>query len=235
MLTSRAKNYLRAVRQHGLAASSVQYWNRLREKLFDRSLGIQSRDIISLRELGLEHEERRGHYPTSVDDFRRMAGFLRPRNADEVLLDYGSGLGRFVILAATMPFARIIGVELSPLLAEGARSNISSCERSLLCKDIEIIIADATGYDVPDDVTTIYFNYPFAGAILESVLGRIVASYKEKPRPLRIVCNLPQESAFFNMMQKADQFLLDKQLDLGAHRRCCVFSIKKSQLISIND
>jgi SAM-dependent methyltransferase len=227
MLTTRAKNYIRAVRRHGLAVSSVQYWNRLREELYDRRLGIQSRDIISLRELGLEHEERRGHYPTSIGDFRRMARFLRPRNADEVILDYGSGLGRFVILAATMRFTRIIGLELSPSLAEQARSNVLSCERSLVCKDIEIIVADATSYDVPGDVTTIYFNNPFAGTILESVLSRIVASHKENPRALRIVCNLPQESAFFSIMDKADHFMLDKQLDLGAHRRCCVFSIKK--------
>jgi hypothetical protein len=100
-----------------------------------------------------------------------------------------------------------------------------SCERSLVCKDLEIIIADATGYDVPDDVTTIYFNNPFAGAILEGVLSRIITSYNESPRPLRIVCNLPQESAFFSIMEKADQFMLDKKIDLGAHRRCCVFSI----------
>jgi hypothetical protein len=58
---------------------------------------------------------------------------LQPRNADEVLLDYGSGLGRLVILAAAMPFARIIGIELSPLLAERARRNLSICERSLVC------------------------------------------------------------------------------------------------------
>ena len=229
MLTTLAKNYMRAVHRHGLVASSVQYWNRLREKLYDRSLAIQSRDIISLHELGLEHEERRGHYPTSVDDFRRMARFLQPRNADEVLLDYGSGLGRLVILAAAMPFARIIGIELSPLLAERARRNVSSCERSLVCKDIEIIITDATSFDVPADVTTIYFNNPFAGTILKSVLSRIVASYKERPRALRIVCNLPQECAFFNIMEEADQFMLDKQLDLGAQRRCCVFSIKRWQ------
>lgn len=94
-----------------------------------------------------------------------MARVLRPRNSDEVLLDYGSGLGRFVILAATMPFARIIGVELSPSLAEQARGNVLSCERSLVCKDIEIIIADATSDDVPDDVTTIYFNNPSPGRI----------------------------------------------------------------------
>jgi hypothetical protein len=36
-----------------------------------------------------------------------MARFLKLRNVDEVLLDDGSGLGRLVILAATMPFARI--------------------------------------------------------------------------------------------------------------------------------
>jgi SAM-dependent methyltransferase len=226
MLATRAKNYIRAVRQYGLVASSVQYWNRLRERLCDRSLGIQSRDIISLSELGLEHEERRGHYPTSVDDFRRMAKFLRPRNADEVLLDYGSGLGRFVILAATMRFARIVGIELSPQLVEVARNNVSRCERSLACKDIEIVVADATSYDVPDNVTTIYFNNPFAGTILGNVLSRILASYKKSPRALRIVCNLPEECAFFDIMERADQFMLDARIDLGANRRCCAFSIK---------
>ena len=226
MLITVAKNFIRAVRQHGLAASSVQYWHRLREKQYDRRLGIQSQQIISLRELGLEHEERRGHYPTAVDDFRRMSKFLRPRNADEVLLDYGSGLGRFVILAATMPFARIVGIELSPVLVEKARTNVSNCKKSLLCKDIEIVVVDAMSYDVPGDVTTIYFNNPFAGTILESVLSRILASYRETPRALRIVCNLPEECAFFETMERADHFVLDEQLDLGARRRCCVFSIK---------
>ena len=36
----------------------------------------------------------------------------------------GSGLGRFVILAATIPFARIVGIELSPVLVEKARTNV---------------------------------------------------------------------------------------------------------------
>jgi SAM-dependent methyltransferase len=231
MLATFVKNCATSVRRHGLGTTAGLYWNRLREKSFEKGLGIRSGNVISLRELGLEHEERREHTPTSLQDFRRMEKFLRPRAQDEVFLDYGAGLGRMLVLAAMLPYKRVIGVELSPVLATRAQENISKCRDKLRCKDIEVFASDAGSFELGPDVTTIYFQNPFAGTILESVLSRIIASYNQNPRALRIVCNLPQESAFFSIMEKADQFMLDKQLDLGAHRRCYVFSIKNDQVI----
>jgi predicted RNA methylase len=229
MLATFVKNCATSVRRYGLGITAGLYSNRLRERLFEKRLGIRSGDIIPLRELGLEHEERREHCPTSLQDFRRMEEFLRPRAKDEVFLDYGAGLGRMLVLAAMFPYKRVIGVELSPVLATRARENISKCKNKLRCKDIEVFASDAGSFELGPEVTTVYFNNPFAGTILKSVLRRIVASYSENPRALRIVCNLPQESAFFSIMEKEDQFVLDKQFDLGTHRRCCVFLIKKGQ------
>src|SRR5690349_15293090 len=117
MLAAIVKNCATSVRRHGLGSTAGLYWNRLREKLFERSLGIRSGDVISLRELGLEHQDRREYSPTSLHDFRRMEKFLRPQAQDEVFLDYGAGLGRMLILAATLPYKRVIGVELSSVLA----------------------------------------------------------------------------------------------------------------------
>src|SRR5215470_7329568 len=141
MRVSLIENCVGSVRRHGLGVSARRYWTRLREQLYERCLGIRSSDIISLQELGLEHEQRREHYPTSVEHFRRMERFVRPRTQNEVFLDYGAGLGRVLVLAAMLPFKRVIGVELSPVLAQRARENLSRCESRLRCKSVEIIVA----------------------------------------------------------------------------------------------
>jgi predicted RNA methylase len=85
-----------------------------------------------------------------------------------------------LILAATLPFKRVIGVELSPILAAKARDNLSNVNARLLCKNVEVIVADAAAFELPRDATTIYFNNPFAGEILERVLKNIALSYRRR-------------------------------------------------------
>ena len=46
---------------------------------------------------------------------------------------------------------------------------------------------DATEYEVPDDVTIIFFGNPFVGAIFEKVLGKIQESLARNPRELAIL------------------------------------------------
>jgi hypothetical protein len=128
MLTGRVVNFVNSTRRHGFMKTIAGDWNRLRELIYERRLGIRSGEVIGLKELGLDHEERREHYPTGLSDFRRMKKFLQPETQNEVFVDYGAGLGRAVILAAMLPFKRVIGVELSPVLAERAREHVSQCK-----------------------------------------------------------------------------------------------------------
>src|SRR5262249_44300208 len=185
-LASTVGKCARSIRDHGFVTTTRLYWNRLRERMQERRLGIRSGEIISLKELDLEHEERREYSPTQFHDFRCMEQFMRPKTPDEVFVDYGSGLGRMLILAATLPFRRVIGVEISTLLAERARENISRCRRKLRCKDVEVYIGDAATFEVPTDATTIYFNNPFAGKILANVLDKIHFSHKQQARRMRL-------------------------------------------------
>lgn len=53
-----------------------------------------------------------------------MLDRLDIRGAAEVFLDYGSGKGRALIMAAQYPFRRILGVEFSPQLSLIASQNI---------------------------------------------------------------------------------------------------------------
>jgi SAM-dependent methyltransferase len=224
-LASKVGKCARSIRYHGFVATTRSYWNRLRERMQERRLGIRSGEIISLMELDLEHEERREYSPTLFHDFRSMEQCMRPKTPDEVFVDYGAGLGRMLILAATLPFRRVIGVEISPLLAERARENISRCRRKLRCKDIEVYIADAATFEVPTDVTTIYFNNPFAGNILANVLDKIHLSYRKQARRMRLICYLPTQSAFSDQICQSDGFELQHDVQLGEGRRCLVFLV----------
>jgi protein-L-isoaspartate O-methyltransferase len=57
--------------------------------------------------------------------FARIMQTLNIGHEDYVLVDFGSGKGRIVMLASELPFGRIIGVELSAKLHEVAQENIA--------------------------------------------------------------------------------------------------------------
>src|SRR5436305_42388 len=77
--------------------------------------------------------------PTDYLDFEYIASYLRPKAPNEVLLDYGCGLGRVILLASRFPFKKIIGIELAPSLVERAERNIQSFSGQRSCNDIQVI------------------------------------------------------------------------------------------------
>jgi hypothetical protein len=60
---------------------------------------------------------------------------------------------------------------------------------------VEIVVADATQYELPDDVTVIFMHSPFKGATFRRVLDRIGASLDRRPRRLRLIYKNPEEHA----------------------------------------
>jgi tRNA1(Val) A37 N6-methylase TrmN6 len=115
----------------------------------------------------------------------------------DVFIDIGSGMGRALVVAATYPFQRVIGVELSDELSDISRQNIDRVSTRLRCKDITVVTADATEYEIPDDATVMFMHNPFQGAIFEAVTKNILNSYDRKPRNLRIVYVNPIEESTF--------------------------------------
>jgi len=105
----------------------------------------------------------------------------------EVFLDYGSGKGRALMVAAQLPFRRVIGVELVPELCEIARKNIERAWPRLSCPKVEVHCADATEFVVPPDVTLIYLYNPFWDGVLSAVQNRIRESLDKRPRRLHVV------------------------------------------------
>ena len=114
----------------------------------------------------------------------------------DVFVEFGCGKGRVVHQAARRPFRRVVGVEISPVLAEAARSGLAARRHQHRCRDVEIVVADVTAFRVPDDLTIGYFYYPFTGQTFESVLRGIVESIDRNPRRVRLIFVSNRGSAF---------------------------------------
>lgn len=104
----------------------------------------------------------------------------------DVFLDYGSGKGRVIAVAATHPFKRVIGVEMSAELCATAHQNLDTA-RGKRCGAVEIIHIDAAAYRVPVEVNVIYFYLPFTGHIFKEVTEQIRISLAKAPRKLSIL------------------------------------------------
>ena len=127
-----------------------------------------------------------GYAPTSWRSLREMFKKLVITPGD-VLIDFGSGKGRTVIFAgANYEFSRIIGIEFDEPLRKISQENLDRWSGRRLCKDIELTHADATKYDLPDDVTIAFFGNPFTGDVFEQVLCRIQESLGRNPREFRV-------------------------------------------------
>lgn len=200
---SLAQNVAARARSHGVWHTANYAMYRLYDEYFLWRLGIrsamESTDAnMTRRELGFDDADFHDHAPTPLFYlFRAAMRHVRIRPGEDVFVDYGSGTGRAVIMAATYPFRKVIGVEYSPILNEVAVRSIDQVRAKLRCQDVEIVTADARLYAFPHEVTVVYFYNPFEGDVLAKVFDNIRQSLLECPRKLTIVYSRPR---FFEQM-----------------------------------
>ncbi|MEX1140863.1 MAG: methyltransferase domain-containing protein [Thermoleophilaceae bacterium] len=160
---------------------------------YERRFGTVTRGIVEADELGIAAEGRQGYGPSGWRTLRRVL----PRSAvspSDVFVDIGSGMGRVLLQAAALyRMRRVIGVELAEELNDVARANIERNRRRLRTPDVEIVTADATSYEIPDDVTIVFMHNPFGGDLFAAVADNIIASVDANPRDLRLIYEHPRE------------------------------------------
>ena len=107
-------------------------------------------------------------------------------------VDLGCGKGKPVIIAAGCPFRRVIGVDISPPVVAIARKNIGLCG---LAGRVELVVADAVGYDIPAGPVLIYLFNPFPERIVTLVMEKLVRRLAAFPdEPIVIVYMNPEHA-----------------------------------------
>jgi hypothetical protein len=133
--------------------------------------------------------------PTRVELFEQMIGASDIEPHRFSFIDYGSGKGRVLLLAARFPFRRVVGVEHSPKLHRIAERNL----RSIRFADrrsgpVESICMDAVQFRIPEEPVVLYFFNPFNRTIMHSVRDNVVRSYQGNPRSIVVIYLRPMHS-----------------------------------------
>jgi SAM-dependent methyltransferase len=103
-------------------------------------------------------------------------------------VDMGSGKGRMLLLAAELPFRRIVGVEFASDLCALARKNVETYRNSnQACFQIEPLHMDAMLFKFPPEPSIIYFYYPFERFVMEPVIRNLNRSLAAHPRDVIVV------------------------------------------------
>lgn len=150
---------------------------------FDRKYGVLTSGVTESSEAGIVDETARslavGYVPTREVVIRHiLENTTKGLDLEEyTFVDLGCGKGRTLIVAAQLPFKEVIGVELSPLHCEAAKTNIdrylSDVKNPALCRNVRVSCVNAVDFIFPDTNLLIYMYRPFLGPIFRHVADNL--------------------------------------------------------------
>lgn len=179
---------------------------RRNEKLFDETLGVDTRGIVPLSALSVEgntwiHGNR--YQPIAAYLFEQMMSALPIDHRRFTFIDLGSGKGRALLLASRFPFRAIIGVEFADELHRTCLDNIRNFRQEWQqCRNIQAFRGDAAAFDFPLEPLVVYLYNPFGPEVLSAVLKRIERSLEADPRPVYVVYGQPDHAGVFEESER---------------------------------
>ena len=181
------------IRRRGFLGSARYLFHWISEKYYEKRFRINSSGFVSLADAGcLDVDSNYGPYePSAYAPLFRALATLTIDPESDVFLDLGAGKGRVVIAAATKPFKKAFGVELSKSLTDLANANIAKASSMLKCKEVFVETGNAETYQLPSDVTVLHLYGPFFGPPMDALIDRIEESLRKFPRKLTIIFRFP--------------------------------------------
>lgn len=122
------------------------------------------------------------------------------------LVDYGCGKGRVVLYVAANAGCRCAGVEFDEELCRIAQENLAATKT----EGAVFVNCDATEF-VPEDENVFFFFNPFSEKIFVSVLNRIIVSFYENPRRIKLLFYYPDD-AYGAVLRNTDEAVFSESL-----------------------
>ena len=144
--------------------------------------------------------------PTSYEVLNRLAntGIIGKNNT---LLDYGCGKGRVDFFLSYQTRCKSIGFEYDERIYEKAAENKKDAVSS---GRVEIELANAEEFAVPETADCMYFFNPFSVEILRKVMARILESYYAEPRRIQLFFYYPSDEYISYLMTVEELMFTDE-------------------------
>ena len=159
---------------------------------FDLRYGTDTSQPVHRPQLGVNHyqSEKMGtsYFPTPPRTFHRVMKNLQLDFTHYCFIEFGSGKGRVVLMAAMYSFKEVIGIEYSRLLHDIAEKNLQTmCAKGGALAPVNLYCMDAAEYKIPAEPCIFYFFHPFTGYMVKLMLDHITEARMKAPQPDRIV------------------------------------------------
>jgi SAM-dependent methyltransferase len=169
-----------------------------RDDSLDRKYGIDTRGAAmpAAASGGRASAPHGYHYePIQLAVFNRIMRALPHDPAGLTFVDFGSGKGRALVLAALRGFRRVIGIEYDEDLHRIAQRNVARfVGRARLRVSIELRCADALSSPLPDEDCLCFLYNTFDEEGMVRAIAGIDASLRKRPRRLLIAYRNPRHS-----------------------------------------
>ena len=176
----------------------------IRENKWDKLLKIHTmgRDDSNADQYHYPYE------PTPYSVLERLAntGIIRKNNT---LLDYGCGKGRVDFFLSYQTRCKSVGVEYDERIYNKA---VENKESAISTGRVFFKAENAEYFAVPKVVDRIYFFNPFSLEILQKVMHKILESYYENPREMKLLFYYPSDE-YISYLMTVNELMFADEID----------------------
>lgn len=198
----------------------VRYWNiRLayftigHEIAGEKKYGINTTGINKLKRLSVVGDTKNNASIYQAANYfllEKAFEFLIEEKVSGAVVDFGSGKGRIMAVAAFYGFENIKGIEFAAALSVEAQKNIDLIRPKYPDTNFAIITGNALNYKVERDDDVFFFFNPFDEKIMLQVVKNILDSLKANPRKVYVVYINPLHKEIFESAGFVEEYYLCK-------------------------
>lgn len=136
--------------------------------------------------------------------------FLQKEKANGNLVDFGSGKGRILAVAAFYGHKNIKGIEFASALSAIAKKNIEGIQWKFPETIFTVLTENAVNYEIEKNDSIFFFFNPFDEIIVLEVVKNIMKSLKNYPRKIFVVYINPLYQEIFESAGFFEEYYVSK-------------------------
>jgi hypothetical protein len=183
----------------------------------EKKYGIHSMQIDDLQLLTVEGDNKKHasiYQGANYFLLEEAFDFLKEAGVTGGLVDFGSGKGRIMVVAAHYGFQQITGIDFAPALCNMARKNIENIRENYPKVRFDILCEDAVNYEIKLNDSIFFFFNPFDEIVMLRVVKNILQSVRQHPRKIYVVYLNPVEKEIFLSAGFEEEFFIQKLIYL---------------------
>lgn len=177
----------------------------------EKKYGIQTTGVDKLNRLSVVGDNKKHASIYQAANYyllEKAFNFLQEEKAAGNIVDFGSGKGRILVVAAAYGYTKIIGVEFAAALNVVAKKNTESIQLKYPKANFTILTENAVNYEMDQEDSIFFFFNPFDEKIVLEVVKNILKSLRKHPRKIFVVYINPMHQEIFESAGFIEEFYI---------------------------